>query len=123
MNTNPHTVAVTAVYIDGVEMEPDVHFTCTAAPEDDCRNYPACDCESWNDDHATEYGPGHEKIQRDECWIKPWFDHGQHSYDGEDLDDTGDYLIPAGMTRTGPVNCDFQGEYILWTFTEQEQPA
>lgn len=120
MSTNPHIVTVKAHYIDGVEMTPDVEFTCAGDSTAECHNYPDCDCEAWDDGHEDEYGEGHERKPHDECWMQDWFDNDEHCYDGEDSDDMGDYGIPRNFNRSGPIKASFEMEYISWDFTIEE---
>lgn len=109
-----HTVQVTARYDEDTELTPQVVFMCGADTRGDCHWYPDCDCESW-----TFNGPvdqcGHPRIEHAECWIAPWFDAECHTYAGDDADyETGDFSLPAGLTRSGEVDVSFQSDYVEW---------
>jgi hypothetical protein len=109
-----HIVTVTACYdADGTELTPDVKFECRGNDTHKCHIYPDCACESWEEGHEREHPYTHHQT----CWMQGWFDAGAHCYDGEDMDDlNGDYNLPAGMNRSGPITALFCEEYIEWEF-------
>ncbi|NTW41827.1 MAG: hypothetical protein HGA44_18430 [Cellulomonadaceae bacterium] len=87
-------------------------FECKATQADPCRNYPACDCDYWDDEHNKL----HPAVPQPECWLKTWFDVG---YDATpyDADPEGEYVdslhdVPAG---SGPITYDYdEGIYWHW---------
>lgn len=90
-------------------------LVCPEAEE--CHVYPKCDCEQWADDHAEEYGEGHEKARHDDCWMKGWFMADGACYNGTDQNDMADSGLPEGMTRSGYIDYEFE-ECPLWHFTD-----
>jgi hypothetical protein len=97
---NVHEVKITRT-VDG----PRINFTCNADPTADCRNYPDCECESWEQDHP------HPSAPHDKCWMQDWFDN-----DGTDpqIDTLSDVEYTVGMK--GPIWTSFQEDYIEWGF-------
>ena len=116
---HPHHVTVTAQYrADGTELTPNVKFECRTEAGTGCRVYPACECESWDDNHGDDHGDGHEPVPHEECWLQGWFDGPSHCYAGDDNDDMGDYGLPRGMNRSGPVDVTYGDDYVEWFFVE-----
>lgn len=91
-------------------------FECQGSASAACHIYPACDCESWNDDHAKDYGPGHEPVQQDECWLQGWFDNDAAVYAGEDATDMRDNGLPDTLCQEGAIEYSFCDEWIEWSF-------
>ncbi|WKN53798.1 hypothetical protein HJ581_0008300 [Rhodococcus opacus] len=98
-----HEVKITRT-VDG----PRIEFTCNADPTADCRNYPDCECESWEQDHP------HPTAPHDKCWMQDWFDNGGTvpSVDGFDEHD-----LAVGMK--GPIKTYFCTDYIEWEFVTE----
>ncbi|MFF8327856.1 hypothetical protein ACH49M_21395 [Rhodococcus qingshengii] len=98
-----HTVTIT-----GDEEHPRIEFTCNGGTESACHNYPACDCETWDDDHH------HPKVTHIACWMQPWFDNDCISPMSEQgiLDDC-EYKV--GMS--GPITTTFCHDYVEWEFS------
>jgi hypothetical protein len=116
-----HSVTVTTKVED--EGTPDEHrwvdeikFTCTAAPDAECRTYPeSCGCESfeWNEARTHDV-EGHPRLSGQQCWMQDWFDNSPSaSYIGDDQDDMRDDYVPA-TDRTGLIIVTFQDEWIEW---------
>jgi hypothetical protein len=99
-----HTVEIT-----GTSDSPQIKFTCHGDRDAVCHQYPDCDCEFWNHDHAEEYG--HPSVPHDRCWMQDWFDNDNTGPYSETLIDC-DYV--PGMA--GPVEASFQEEYVTWEF-------
>lgn len=97
-----HTVTIT-----GDEEHPRIEFTCNGGTESDCHNYPACDCEGWDDDHH------HPKVTHLECWMQPWFDNDCISPMAEE-GIFADCEYKVGMS--GPIATEFCHDYVEWEF-------
>lgn len=118
--SNHHSVTVTTRLEDeGTDDErrcvDTVKFECTAPDNADCRNYPKCDCESfeWND-AETHDTSGHKRVPGRPCWLTDWFDAPAVVYAGVDADDMRDDYA-AAVDRTGPITHEFMyGEYVEW---------
>ena len=82
-----------------------IQFTCHSDQHAECRNYPDCQCESWDDDHE------HPKVPQPECWMQAWFDNDGIDPMSENLEDC-EYR--PGMS--GPIKTYFCEEYIEWEF-------
>lgn len=101
-----HTVAIT-----GDEEHPRIEFTCHGGAESACHNYPACDCESWDDDHH------HPKVTHLECWMQGWFDNDCISPMAEDVvmpTVDNDHGYTVGMS--GPITTIFCHDFVEWEF-------
>ncbi|WP_066298889.1 hypothetical protein [Arthrobacter luteolus] len=99
------------------------HFECLGSASAACRIYPACDCESWNEHHAKDYGPGHEPVQQDECWLHGWFDNDAAVYAGEDATDMRDNGLPDVLRQEGTIEYSFCEEWIEWWFVTDPAEA
>ena len=99
--------ALHTVIITGDEDSPRIEFTCHGGTESDCHNYPACDCEGWDDDHH------HPKVTHELCWMQHWFDNDCISPMAEQgaLDDC-EYRV--GMS--GPIGTEFCRDFVEWEF-------
>lgn len=93
------------VEIKGTDDDPEIVFTCSGTRESDCHNYPACDCEVWDDEHQ------HPKVQHDECWMQNWFDNDATDPSTETLD-----LAEYTVGQSGPVTCSFEYDFVRWEF-------
>lgn len=111
MSTRIHYVKI----VDGVAA-----FKCQD-PAAECHTYPACECESWNAEHAKEYGPGHEAVKHEKCWMQDWFDAPGVSYEGDEFTDMTDTGIPEDMNRQGYITTECDGETLTFEF-EDETP-
>jgi hypothetical protein len=100
------TAALHTVKITGTPEAPRIEFTCHADSVGSCRYYPACKCETWDDDHH------HPSVIHDKCWMQDWFDNDGTvpSVDGFDEHD-----LAVGMK--GPIKTYFCEDYIEWEFT------
>ena len=113
MSENPHYITVTPgkLHEDDWRDEATVKFECRGDRDSECHQYPACTCESWDDEHE------HPRVKHDECWMQGWFDsEAGHVYDGEDSDDRDDNGVPRDMDKAGPVDVNFELEYVSWDF-------
>lgn len=98
-------------------------FECKGSPSAACRIYPACDCESWNDNHTKDYGPGHEPVQHDGCWLQGWFANVAAVYAGEDATEMRDNGLPDTLREEGTIEYSFCDEWIEWSFAERASEA
>lgn len=96
-----------SVRITGTDEAPVLTFICHGDQDAPCRNYPACTCESWDDDHV------HPKVPQERCWMADWFDN-----DGIDpqVECLADHEYRPGMG--GPIEAWFREDYIEWEFAE-----
>lgn len=117
---HPHYVTVTPQYREGTELTPEVTFECRADAGAECRVYPACSCDSWDVEHGEDHGDGHEPVPHKHCWLQGWFDSPCHVYDGEEYDDMGDYGLPPGFDRSGPITATYSEDSVEWHFTEDD---
>lgn len=88
-------------------------FVCTASPEAPCRNYPACECETWNPAHHE-----HPNVPQEECWQAPWIQ-------ASDLSDTyalEELLLDDDEFPDGPVATTWEGDYLLWEYADDTRP-
>ena len=83
-----------------------------------CHTYPACDCEAWDDDHADDFGAGHENVHYAECWMQDWFEIPGMTYTGPEYDDMTDTGVPSDMNREGYILTSCDGEILEFEFAE-----
>ena len=85
-------------------------FTCHGDKNATCHQYPACECETWNEDHP------HPTVPHDECWMQGFFDNG--STDPMDSTAGPETLTEAGYKAgmSGEIKTYFCQEYIEWKF-------
>lgn len=80
-----------------------VAFECTAGSWADCRNYPACECESWDASHFSEPTAGHEPVPHDQCWMKYWVEESDAPDD-----------LPSEVTGRFPITASWEFDYLAW---------
>lgn len=83
-----------------------------------CHTYPACDCEQWNDNHATENGAGHENVHHNQCWMQGWFDVPGATYTGDEFTDMTDTGVPEDMNREGYIWTSCDSEILEFDFED-----
>jgi hypothetical protein len=89
-------------------VEDTLTFTCHGDDTAKCHNYPACDCETWSDEHE------HPAVPQVQCWMQDWFDSLAVSYDG-DQNISG---FGPDVSGSGFVDTEFEDDYILWSWAE-----
>lgn len=99
---NPHRI------VDG-------KFVCSADNDASCHHYPACECESWSDEHDAD----HPAAQHDECWLAGWFDAVplEDMYVAED----GAYGFLGYRFPDGPIDWEYD-DGIEWHYTDGTEP-
>jgi len=86
-----------------------VSFHCDGDQTADCRNYPNCGCETWDDDHE------HPSVPQATCWVLPWLEccHVEDSYQGE-------WEGGQPPRRDAPIVTRFEetGPSVTWSYAE-----
>lgn len=83
-------------------------FTCDGGPDDECHQYPSCDCERWPCEHPSE--------RQAACWITPWLngDALASSY----WDDDG-YRSVYDEWHSGVITPVWDGEGVTWKYEDE----
>ena len=110
MSLEPEHLHFVTIETNPYDGEPVAKFECKGTATSKCHQYPACDCERWDDDHE------HPNVSHDECWIQGWFDSGPGAvYTGTEYDDMYDDGLPRPHEpKTGPVTVSFEDEWVAW---------
>ena len=113
-------------------------FVCSAEPTAKCHTYPDCGCEQWSRElHGQKFGefigrsssghllfadkdippaPGHENIQQDAGWIKPWL---QATDPRERYGATEQTVRSNDEFPDGEIDYEWHGDYLTWFYADQ----
>lgn len=105
----PHTVAWT---IEPNDSDPRATFACSAPEGAPCRKKCPEECEAW-----TFEGHEHELVDAGECMLLPWLDSLAVS------DVTEAYIGELHSIIDGPVELNYEEEYVAWCYSELAEGA
>ena len=117
-----HTLTIITEHSDNKDARVvDTVFTCTAGPEEPCRNYHVCptmEHENFADcihDGIMPYQSGQE------CWLQPWFDESCATYTGDGFDEHNKNGVPT-IDKTGHIVVDYADDAgPEWHFLDDEE--